>query len=214
VADPKALKRVYDSGLVTSFKEGLSHTPIIDLRTYTDLVNDIHTRFWSFTNRQRLIEANGNADNQVMLTSGLTTPASANVQGIALDGMDAWLTAIGNDHGFASARTKVLRDKPADLVDGCFTGTGARINEPQVYQAAGQCNTLYPAFADTRMSAGAPLAENILKCQLTPIDWASYAVTFTADQQARLQAVFSTGVCDYTKRGVGQTNPDGVWQSF
>ena len=214
VADPKALKRVYDSGLVTSFKEGLSHTPIIDLRTYTDLVNDIHTRFWSFTNRQRLIEANGNADNQVMLTSGLTTPASANVQGIALDGMDAWLTAIDNDHGFASDRTKVLRNKPAGLVDGCFTATGARINEPQVYQAAGQCNTLYPAFADTRMAAGAPLADNILKCQLTPIDWASYAVTFTADQQARLQAVFSTGVCDYTTRGVGQSNPDGVWQSF
>ena len=108
----------------------------------------------------------------------------------------------------------MLRDKPADLVDGCFTGAGARIDEPQVYQAAGQCNTLYPAFADTRMAAGAPLAENILKCQLAPIDWASYAVTFTAEQQARLQAVFAGGVCDYSKTGVGQVRPDGVWQSF
>jgi hypothetical protein len=213
-ADPKALSRVYDSGLVTSFREGLSHTPIIDLRTYTDLVNDIHTRFWSFTNRQRLIDANGNADNQVILTSGPTTPASAGVQVVALAGMDSWLSAIDADRQFGSDRAKVLRDKPTDLVDGCFTATGARINEPQVYQGAGQCNTLYPSFADTRMAAGAPLTENILKCQLKAIDWASYAVTFTADQQARLQAVFSTGVCDYTQHGVGQVRPDGVWQHF
>jgi hypothetical protein len=54
----------------------------------------------------------------------------------------------------------------------------------------------------------------VLKCHLKPVDPTSYAVPFTTDQQARLAAVFPSGVCDYTRRGVAQVRPDGVWQSF
>jgi len=39
-------------------------------------------------------------------------------------------------------------------------------------------------------------------------------VTFTAEQQARLAAAFPGGVCDYSKRGVNQAPPAGVWQHF
>ena len=42
----------------------------------------------------------------------------------------------------------------------------------------------------------------------------SQAVGVAALVEARLQAVFSGGVCDYGKKGVGQVRPDGVWQSF
>jgi hypothetical protein len=38
---------------------GLATTPVIDLRAYTDAVDDIHTRFWSFAIRQRLVDAFG-----------------------------------------------------------------------------------------------------------------------------------------------------------
>ena len=56
-----------------------------------------------------------------------------------------------------------------------------------------------------RQVAGGPLAENILKCQLKPLDVASYApVTFTAAQLARLGAAFPDGACDWSKPGVGQ----------
>ena len=47
-----------------------------------------------------------------------------------------------------------------------------------------------------RQAAGGPLAENILKCQLKPLDFSDpdYGnVTLTADQQARLALVFSSG---------------------
>jgi hypothetical protein len=192
----------------------LSRTPIIDLRTYTDAVSDIHTRFWSFATRQRLIEANGNADNQVLLTAGLTTPGAAAIQTYALTSMDRWLTAIAADRGHGSARAKVIRDKPADLADGCFTATGERITEPNVYQGTGRCDTLYPSFGDTRLAAGAPLRDNILKCQLKALDFTAYAVTFTVEQQARLRATFPGGVCDYTRRGVNQVGVNGTWQSY
>jgi hypothetical protein len=214
VADPVGLERTYRTGLVTTGTLGLSSTPIIDMRVYTDAINDIHTRFWSFTTRQRLIQANGSAANQVILVYGLTTPAAANPQGTALADMDAWLTAIDNDHQFGSARAKVLRDKPTDATDGCWTGTGARIDETATLGTTGQCNSLYPSFADTRQAAGEPLVDNVLKCQLKPLDFTSYAVTFTAAGQATLKSAFPNGVCDYTRRGVGQVRPAGVWQHF
>jgi len=43
-----------------------------------------------------------------------------------------------------------------------------------------------------------------LKCRLKPLDFASYPVTFTLVQQARLQATFPTGVCDWSKPGVDE----------
>jgi len=43
-----------------------------------------------------------------------------------------------------------------------------------------------------------------LKCRLKPLDFASYPVTFTLAQQARLQATFPTGVCDWSKPGVDE----------
>jgi hypothetical protein len=56
-----------------------------------------------------------------------------------------------------------------------------------------------------RQVAGGPVAENVLKCQLRPINRADYNPAGLSDAQfARLQAVFPDGVCDFTKPGVGQ----------
>jgi hypothetical protein len=53
--------------------------------------------------------------------------------------------------------------------------------------------------------AGGALAENILKCQLKPLDTADYApASLSAPQLARLHATFPDGVCDWSKPGVGQ----------
>jgi hypothetical protein len=53
--------------------------------------------------------------------------------------------------------------------------------------------------------AGGPRAENVLKCQLKPLLRTDYpAGTFTDAQWTRLQAVFSDGVCDWSRPGVGQ----------
>src|SRR5204862_355122 len=68
-----------------------------------------------------------------------------------------------------------------------------------------QCGQLYPHYGTTRTAAGAPLVNNILKCQLKPLRRGDYAgITFTDDQFKQLQQAFPTGVCDYAKPGVGQ----------
>jgi hypothetical protein len=45
------------------------------------------------------------------------------------------------------------------------------------------------------------VSENILKCQLKPFSADDYNGLLSATQLTRLQAVFPTGVCDWSKPG-------------
>jgi hypothetical protein len=59
--------------------------------------------------------------------------------------------------------------------------------------------------ASPRQVAGGPLTENILKCQLKPLNSADYSpLVLTSAQLDRLHAVFPDGVCDWDRPGVGQ----------
>ena len=64
------------------------------------------------------------------------------------------------------------------------------------------------------MVAGEPLENDVLKCQLKPINPAEYKVTFTTTELAQLKKIFPDGVCDYTLPGVDQSPTDGTWQFF
>ncbi len=168
--------------------------------------------------RQRLVDANGNFDNQVMLvedgfTYGLFSDNSP-VLSHALTQMDEWLTDLAEEPG-APTLEKIDRAKPSDLVDACFTNGGTvKIAQLQVYQGNTTCNQLYPAFSTPRMVAGEPLENNVLKCRLKPIDPRDYKATFTPSEMDQLKAIFPQGVCDYSVPGVGQQPTDGTWQFF
>jgi hypothetical protein len=41
-----------------------------------------------------------------------------------------------------------------------------------------------------------------------------YAVSFTAEQSARLSAIFPTGVCNWSVPGVEQQGLRGTWLKF
>jgi len=224
VGDKSALKIAYESGRITNGGLGLRTTPIIDYRGYVDQPEnggEVHSRFHSFSLRQRLVNANGNFDNQVMLvedgragTTGLFGDTSP-VLSHALTQMDQWLTGITTDTSGASADVKLRRAKPADLVDACFTNNGTvKIAELQVYQGPTRCNQLYPAFSTPRMVAGEPVSNDVLKCQLQNIKPSDYQVTFTKAQESRLKAIFAKGVCDFSKPGVGQEPTEGTWLFF
>ena len=200
-ADPIGLQRSYQTGRVNTGGLGLSSTPIIDARTYTDFAppfgGDIHTRFHSFVVRQRLRDANGTAANQVIFISNPS--GSGAMQTEALTRIEAWLAAIHADDAPGSAAERVIRNRPVDLSDACWTSPTTRIDEHFEYQMDGVCKGLYPSYGDTRTAAGGGLAGDTLKCQRQPLDFAAYPVTFTPDQQARLQAAFPTGVCDWSR---------------
>src|SRR5215469_3150498 len=103
--DIAAIDAAYDSGRITYGGLGLRNTPIIDYRGYVDQPenpNENHSRFHSFSIRQRLVDANGNFDNQVMLIENGLPPPIGNglfsdtspVLTHALTQMDEWLTNL------------------------------------------------------------------------------------------------------------------------
>ena len=63
--------------------------------------------------------------------------------------------------------------------------------------------------------AGAPVTDDVLKCQLKPIADADYLpAAFNAAEKARLAGIFSSGVCDYSATGVGQVAMKGTWLKY
>jgi hypothetical protein len=76
------------------------------------------------------------------------------------------------------------------------------------------CGRQYPVGSDTRLQAGEPLGETVLKCALRPLDVNAYPVRFTASEQKTLRETFRTGVCDYGRPGVGQDQRPAVWRDY
>jgi hypothetical protein len=201
-ADPGSLVTAYRTGGVTDGRQ-LDLVPIIDLRASEN--SGIHTNYHTYAMRERLVEANGHADNHVIWS---TTAGNANAFAEeAFLAMDAWLAAIEADDSGASQADKVLANRPAGLVDTCFIGA-TRSTDPAV------CGPGVPYFASPRIAAGGPTTHDVLKCQLKPLDPADYpGVTFTAAQWAQLETAFPTGVCDWTQPGV-DVQPSVPWLTY
>ena len=218
VADPVATEAAYRTGRVNG--GGVSTVPILDYRTYYDDLprGDVHLRFQSFATRARMERTNGHTDNLVMWHRDRRDGAFSTTSPVLREGLDRmgeWLTALATDASADAPIVKLRRAKPAEFADACWTRDEAprKIVEPLAYQS-GRCDEIYPAFSYPRGVAGAPIAGDIIKCQLKPIDPADYAVGFTADEMARLKAIFPEGVCDWSKPGVGQQPLAGTWLSF
>ena len=221
VADPDAVRLAYETGRLTNGGGGLAETPIIDYRAYSDdrENGDVHVRYHSFSMRERLLKANGRADNHIMLVEddrhGLYSSGSPVLQE-ALAHMDQWLANLAAAGSEADAQIdRVVGAKPGDLVDSCWSRdeNPERIVEEQV-RGSGRCEELYPSAPAPREVAGAPLASDVVKCELRPSDVADYAATFSTGQEAELREIFAGGVCDWTKPGVGQTGLKGTWLTF
>ena len=221
VADPGALDIAYRSGIVSSGKN-LGKVAIIDSRGYDEGPGstDIHYNWRSFEERARLDAQAGDHDNQVIWRYGTAlipiTPAQiAAVTTKSFLTMDTWLSTLNAQAPKVSVNAErtheqVVAAKPAAAIDFCFLTGDVNFTTPVTDQAACDADARLKFFASPHQVAGGPLAENILKCQLKPLVFTDYpGITFTAGQQARLNTVFSTGVCDWTKPGVGQQDAVG-----
>ncbi|MCQ4311205.1 tannase/feruloyl esterase family alpha/beta hydrolase [Pseudomonas stutzeri] len=227
-ADLRATFAAYRTGRMLNGGGGLASMPILDYdQLYTDLQpgGDIHLKFHHFSTRERLRKANGHVYNHVMWSGGSNAADDAAypgrvayIQDRALEAMDRWLAAIVADRSNRSRAEKVVRNKPANLQDGCWTRESRPdfIPEPQRFGGPGTsaCNDLYPAFPSPRMVAGGPLASDIIKCELKAIDHRDYSVAFSGNEYARLTGIFPNGVCNWDAPGVGQTRLLGTWLEY
>lgn len=208
-ADPDALKLTYSGGFKNSFKgPGLANIPIVTQRGNADAVGDIHDTMQDLIIRARLQRANGRSDNQIIWTLGSKTPVD--YMSASLDLINKWLDNMAADTS-APSIDKVVRNKPAGANDACWDATGKRIDEAASTDPAAACNTVYPRFSTPRIVAGSPLVNDVLKCQLKPVNAADYSVTIAGADLARLQTIFPAGVCDWSKPSVGQEALRGTY---
>ena len=215
-ADLPALDIAYRSGIVGS-GENLGKLPIIDSRGFDE--QGIHYIWRSFAERARIDAANGgNHGNQVMWRygTGLLPATAAQFAAVTLQSfltMDTWLsnlTVSAPKETLNSVRThaEVIEVKPPAAVDLCYLTGDTNFTTPVTDFAVCDADPRLVKHASPRQVAGGPLAENILKCRLKPLNPAEYVpVVFSAGQWARLVTVFPGGVCDWSQPGIGQQPP-------
>jgi len=212
-ADGPALEIAYRAGIVSS-GENLGKVPIIDSRGFDE--GGIHYIWRTFSERARIDAANGgNHGNQIIWRygTGLVPTTPPQVAAVTLQSflkMDQWLSQLNvmsPKPTLNSVRTQadVVAAKPAGLSDLCYLTGDTTFSTPVTDMATCDADSRLVRHASPRQVAGGSLQENILKCQVKPIDPAAYAPAVLDELQlARLKTVFPDGVCDWSKPGVGQ----------
>jgi Tannase-like family of unknown function (DUF6351) len=215
-ADPAVLHTLYSGGLVSDGRQ-LAKVAIIDMRGNNNVNGCIHANWRSLGLRQRLDRDHGSHGNNVIwaTTNGISVGAAVVNKSFAT--MDKWLHAVELDTSANPIEVKVVNNKPPEAVDFCLNTHGD--TDAQVAAAIPLFDpacTVNLTGKSVRQASGGPVAENIFKCQLKPLNFADpdyTGILFNASQQSRMQAVFPTGVCDWTKPGVEQV-PVNPWTTF
>ncbi|MFN3440250.1 MAG: DUF6351 family protein [Acidovorax sp.] len=219
--DASAIQRAHQSGMQLNGNGGLADIPVFDISSLYDEDNFYHYQWFHFAVRERMAQANGDTRNHVMWRGGTPITAAVGAGGTAEEfavaaaastqGWQAfidWVKAYKADTSAGAQRDKVIARKPAAAVDGCFSKstTPKFIAETQTLSSKPdtQCNTIWPSWTAPRIEAGGPIAADKLKCALKPVSAASYSVAFSPSELARLQAIFPSGVCDWSKPGINQ----------
>ena len=199
--DRRAIAASFDSGLVF---RGDIDLPVIDWRHYLEDQLNMHNAHQSFASRQRMLNADGDARNQVIWFTDARPAAIFDQTPEALSVMDAWLTAIRTH-----PERGVAGNKPPLAVDRCFDTQGTPIaSGPHVWDGIldhrrpGACTQHFPLHSTSRIVAGGPIEGGVFKCPLQPVDRAIARGLYgswrpTSEETQRLHQIFPTGVCDY-----------------
>ncbi len=205
VGDVTAMNAVYEAGLVF---RGDIDIPILDVRPYLETVLDMHNSHQSFATRQRMLNVDGDASNQsIWFING---PGNPDITPHVLDVMDQWLQNIADDPAAG-----VAANKPDEASDRCFETDGTLIAEgPDVWNGilddgpAGACTARFHVFGTSRQVAGGPIEQSYFKCALIPVSEAIARGVYgewtpTGGEQATLERIFPSGVCDYAQPDQG-----------
>jgi hypothetical protein len=196
-ADEPALANAYRSGMINE-ANNLDRTAIIDCRGPNP--EAVHDAYRAFAVRARLDREHGGHDNQLIWEGPTALFGDQQCHLNSLVAMDQWLAAIERDTGSASLAQKIINNKPSDLSDECWDGSGNKLSN----QLCG--SQVVPVYGTPRMVAGDAITTDANKCQLKPLNRSdNYGSTpFTDAQWLQMQQIFPGGVCDFSKPGVDQ----------
>ena len=205
--DVAAMNAAYTSGLQF---QGDIDIPVIDWRHYLEDELDMHNTQQSFAARQRMLNADGDASNQVIWFTDARPAVAFDQTPLAFEVIDEWMANIA-----AHPHRGVGRNKPDRAVDSCFATDGSLIaSGRRVWDGIlddrdpGACTQQFPVYSSSRRVAGGPYEGGVWKCQLQPVSRAVETGLYgawqpTADERARLEQVFPDGVCDFDRPDAG-----------
>jgi hypothetical protein len=204
----KAQHAAYRSGMVF---RGKIDIPLIDWRHYLEPFLDMHNSHQSFAARQRLLNFDGDASNQVIwFTDARPAGPQFDQTPMALDVIDEWMGNIA-----ANPAGGVAGNKPAAAVDSCFATDGSLLASGGGVWGGildggpkGACSEAFPIFQTSRIVAGGPIEGGVFACARQPVQRAVAQGVYapwspSRDEVARLREIFPDGVCDYTKPDLG-----------
>jgi hypothetical protein len=206
--DRAAQNAVYSTGMQF---QGDIDIPIIDWRHYLEDELDMHNTQQSFAARQRMLNADGDAANQVVWFTDARPAVAFDQTPMAFEVMDEWMANIA-----AHPDRSVARNRPARAVDSCFDTSGALIaSGRRVWdgvlddRADGACTQRFPIYSSSRREAGGPYEGGIWSCQTQSVRRAIRSGVYgdwepSASERARLEQIFPAGVCDWTKPDAGR----------
>ena len=208
--DQKAQYAAYRSGMVF---RGKLDIPVIDWRHYLEPFLDMHNSHQSFAARQRLLNYDGDASNQVIWFTAVPAPARRrpfDQTPQALLVLDAgWRTSPTIRSGASRGTSRPTQSTPASTWTGRCS-RAARTSGTGSSTAVRRASARRPSrrSATSRIVAGGPIEGRIFKCQTQSVaarSRASCTATWhpTAAERARLEQIFPTGVCDYRKPDAG-----------
>lgn len=212
--DPAAIEGAYRSGMQF---QGDIDIPVIDWRHYLEDDLDMHNTQQSFASRQRMLNVDGDASNQVIWFTDARPSEQFDQTPMAFQVMDEWMRNLA-----ARPELGVAGNKPAQAVDSCFATDGSLIASGDdvwagvLDQAApGKCTATFPIYSSSRRVAGGPYEGGVWKCALQPVAAAIGKGLYgqwspSATERARLEAIFPTGVCNYDKPDVGKPRGQGA----
>jgi hypothetical protein len=205
--DLEAMRAAYLHGLVFM---GDIHIPVIDWRHYLEQELDMHNTHQSFAVRKRMLNAGGDASNQVVWFTDSVNRSRFDQTPEALAVIDEWMENIR-----ARPHLGVAGNKPPLATDRCFDKDGVEIaSGPDVWNGiidtapAGACTARFPLYSTSRRVAGGPFEQSIFKCQLVTVEEAIArgfygGWTPGVGEVLQLKAIFPEGVCDYSKPDAG-----------
>lgn len=105
-----------------------------------------------------------------------------------------------------------------DLLPGFDVNVPLRVDLPEFYNAdgggVGVCSLALPVTRTPRMVAGMPMSDDIIRCQLKPVDAADYAGTLSEAQLNEVREIFPDGVCDFSKPAAEDVERSMIWPTL
>src|SRR5690606_39686677 len=95
------------------------HIPVSDRRHYRADELDMHHSHQSFATRQRMLDADGDASNQVIWFTDARPAVAFDQTPMAFEVIDEWMANIARN-----LHRSVAANKPARAVDSCFASDG------------------------------------------------------------------------------------------